>query len=1652
MNEIIENNTNENSLNINHIKSNLEDITYISKYLNSEKENISYINKNNNKTLFYFFNKEIYNNKGTKLINEKNKEDFLSLINILNEYIEQKEEFYILTFFEKINVQILKVIINGYINFDYKQNEMQYNIIKKIVPFFFDKNLFYYIYNKLSKIFRRFSLYENKNNLFNKFTKIMDIWSLLYKIENISKVNISFVSLIGNNNISLKILNDKIKIKSIKIIIEFEPFFPFDINSKIDDFDFLKIYYKLSEPKEVKINHIMIEKEEKISKILFKIKHNYYYYNINDELDEKNNEIKKNIIKDRLSLPDENKKIIKVEILNNYIGAIKDIKIIIKDDNEKIEYNIKDKNQNNFFVKSNYENKQIEENFNVKFKANNIVGFKKSNEIYYEDIRYYGGMECFIPIFKIIKYFIVEFKDNYKEINLLNKYNIEIITVIINLILYSRKNFINFKNILVPFLGGLAEINHVLSKNFQNELYNNSVFSSLYIIIASSSVPVAVKKAYVMITGLNDANKLNINFNELIIDINLLNNKSLRWYSIILYLYIGFVLLILKNYNKIPKIIMEQLIKVYENNIDKDFIYNSLIKLFIGTLNYICQDEKENIFKNYDKINNLSSIIQNNNFKHLDYFLFPILFIFKSFLNIIDFKKISFEDIDNKVINNNNITEINTEKNFENKIFNNIDNLDNNIENNTNIHSDNKILINDNDNSFKFKFKNLIDSLENFFNNNNNLNANITGKIKKTFKIFIKHKDYLKKLFHLINEHEFEFESDMILEEFIDYHKSYHKLMKNLFIFNRLWSDKKLYFTEEKKKLLKYKYINYYTTNFQRPLLFPINDYKYSYPKLTDFKIKEGFYYVEENKDDYNFSLDCPELDEFSINYENILFKIIEKNFLESIQIYNVCLVKRTHHVKGRLYISNKNGLYSKFLFCSFPYDIAIKKKSCNVTEGLKHFNHNKEKICFGSIFVCPKKEMNQKILIDISNIRLMLLRIYFYRKTGIEIFTNVKSYYFNFSENSQINPKKGEIHCQNIINTMGYFYKTDFFPIKINQNLVGYSREFNKIISEYAEKDEKHDLMVQQNKFMSILFDHWKLNEEGLELSTLDMIIYLNLLSNRSYIDLFQYPIFPLLYFYKKEGGNIKEECPRVLDQHIGFQNISEKSQLRKNIIIRTFEESLREIEENKDNMEEYEKPIYFKTHYSNNVYTCNFLIRLFPFSFLCIELQGDNFDDPNRLFFSIKETFYNISYHKSDLRELIPEFYYFPEMFLNINKIDFHERANGIRVDDVEMPNLNDDDKNNLNNAIKEEKYEKSKNYKCFRFVEKMRNLLESRFTEINYWINIIFGPKQRYDNFSKKGQYFRDETYVGFSEEKEKELDKFKKDSYTMISVEFGISPVQTLFNEKEILNYKNRNVIYDKDVTENKELYKNLCKKFINEINIKKEENSKKNIQKNKVNNKLIIRSSRLSLISSNSRIIINQNEKNERVDTKNEIKYNFKEDKIELNGYKTGKVDIIINGILFDELYDHNDEIISINYNKRLNMFCTSSKDGFLNVYMYPNKLISSLKNSNGNYFDMIFLSSNPFPSIIAFEEKSYELSSYSINGFFITKISLFNLLDIKNKKEELSIFPHFNTNGGTYKDRLFFITENIKEKIFKCQIFTVPFFDREEKRFEIKNK
>ena len=64
------------------------------------------------------------------------------------------------------------------------------------------------------------------------------------------------------------------------------------------------------------------------------------------------------------------------------------------------------------------------------------------------------------------------------------------------------------------------------------------------------------------------------------------------------------------------------------------------------------------------------------------------------------------------------------------------------------------------------------------------------------------------------------------------------------------------------------------------------------------------------------------------------------------------------------------------------------------------------------------------------------------------------------------------------------------------------------------------------------------------------------------------------------------------------------------------------------------------------------------------------------------------------------------------------------------------------------------------------------------------------------------------------------------------------------------------------------------------------------------------------------------------------------------------------------------------------MFATISLDGLACIYIIPNKLFSIIKHSN-KYYDKIFLSSNPFPTIITYEKQNNTLTSYSINGILI---------------------------------------------------------------------
>jgi hypothetical protein len=709
----------------------------------------------------------------------------------------------------------------------------------------------------------------------------------------------------------------------------------------------------------------------------------------------------------------------------------------------------------------------------------------------------------------------------------------------------------------------------------------------------------------------------------------------------------------------------------------------------------------------------------------------------------------------------------------------------------------------------------------------------------------------------------------------------------------------------------------------------------------------------EESKDNCSFNIENEELDELIEKYNKQNLDLIEKRS-KDILIYDACLIKRTHHVKGKLFLIKKNEKIIKIYFLSLQKKYVDSIPSCNNLESnaqLQEFKVNCQMMhfCYGSFFMCPDKDCNIVIKINIEDIRLILRRIYFYRKSGLEIFTSNKSYYFNLYENPLMdNYKEGmsDTNSINIFTLLSNSFDNEFVPIDIKDQVIGYSNiciyQNQDIVQNINQKDNvknkekdkdkdkgkannKEELHKEESSFIDNIIKRWINidNNNGYinnNISTFDLIILLNILSNRSYNDLYQYPVFPLLFFYDKKDNDPNEYIlvSRTLNNHLGFQSDTNPGEARKKAFINSYQITKEEIS---DGISYVQEAYYFNTNYSNSVYTCNYLLRVFPYSFIAIEIQGDGFDDPNRLFYSIERTFNMISSLNGDLRELLPEFYYLPEMFMNINKIKFKKKESDLKIDNVEMPKeirIKEESNNNDNNN----------NIGCFKFVEFMKDYLENINLEVYNWLNLIFGNKQKYHDLSKLDQYFRTETYFSFDNADKERLIGYLSNDVIMSSFEFGLVPIQILFGDKEIKekakNYNYSNININNITSElSNDIYKD--KKYIIYLN-----NNEHEI--NEINKSYLFK-------KGNKTININCN--------------------------NLGETNIYINNKLISEFYDHKDIIKYIDYNKRLNMFVTTSIDGYTCIYSFPNKLVSVIRHPNKRYFNYAVLGANPFPFIIA---------------------------------------------------------------------------------------
>ncbi|CAH2236529.1 jg8012 [Pararge aegeria aegeria] len=168
--------------------------------------------------------------------------------------------------------------------------------------------------------------------------------------------------------------------------------------------------------------------------------------------------------------------------------------------------------------------------------------------------------------------------------------------------------------------------------------------------------------------------------------------------------------------------------------------------------------------------------------------------------------------------------------------------------------------------------------------------------------------------------------------------------------------------------------------------------------------------------------------------------------------------------------------------------------------------------------------------------------------------------------------------------------------------------------------------------------------------------------------------------------------------------------------------------------------QPHHYASLYSNSGGVLHYLVRLPPFTELFLNYQDNNFDMPDRTFHSLATTWRLITNDSpTDVKELIPELFYLPELFYNNEGLELGVRQCGLRVDNVELPQWAAD-------------------ARLFTLVH--RQALEAPLVteRLPLWVDLVFGYKQTGQPAVDAVNVFPACTYYGFDPESlEEEVDR-------------------------------------------------------------------------------------------------------------------------------------------------------------------------------------------------------------------------------------------------------------------------------------------------------
>ena len=704
-------------------------------------------------------------------------------------------------------------------------------------------------------------------------------------------------------------------------------------------------------------------------------------------------------------------------------------------------------------------------------------------------------------------------------------------------------------------------------------------------------------------------------------------------------------------------------------------------------------------------------------------------------------------------------------------------------------------------------------------NNNNSNYKNINLKLKK-----IKNNLYFDEVEHQQQE--------------VFKIQSYRKIKKDLYSYNNSYSNLQVFYNiplEQNTYFLKYKVSDFLSRDMSRKIIKPIIDVNYYMPYFRKFDPSQNNLYQHPNEQIYSIDLQI-----FKPNKKPFLYPDIKNNEYYFKKYYledNVCYIKTMNHFKGVLFHSTWK-YYFYFVLTEQP-ETQIK---INTYDDYDSLNDS----CYNSIFRnnINKKDKDTYLKFYFGDINFIFNRKYSFRDNSLEIYTSYhRSYYFKFKSTERRNNFLE--HLLSILNKDSSLFKKLFKPIyNINEYgkkiLLGYYKdigdnyEYSNIlnikemwknckiscfeylmwVNIYGNRSFRD---ISQYPVFPWIISNYKtetFNEiiEKKSFRNLKIPMGLSCFNEKAkerqegYITTYRLMSLDLkddeLIDFKISDEDFEEDDMCTPNENTTPSN-SNNNNINNNTNTKTItgimdkitDTSLPKIPKYNYNIEkvyknlsiEYEKiPYLFGSHYSNAMYISHYMGRIFPYALTMIEIQGPGFDCAERLFICIDKTFFSASNEKCDVRELIPEFYFMPELFMNINKLNFGEiEINNYLGAITYYDELFEKNNKQRKITVEDVLFPKWCKDNPFLFVTKCRELFENNsLIDINSWIDIIFGYYQRGQPAQQIGNLFLPSSYDGVInfrlKDEELILNRFESE-YKMRLFELGVNPTK-VFDKK------------------------------------------------------------------------------------------------------------------------------------------------------------------------------------------------------------------------------------------------------------------------------